>query len=47
MGDDHTLEIAGTSTVKIKIFDAIIPTIGEVRHVKRLKKKSIVFGTNR
>ena len=38
MGDDHTLEIVGIGTVKIKIFDGIICTIEEVRHVKSLKK---------
>ena len=38
MGDDHALEIANIATVKIKMFDGIICTIHEVRHVKDLKK---------
>ena len=38
MRDDHALEIAGTGTIKIKIFGGIIRTIGEVRHVNGLKK---------
>ena len=38
MGDDHALEIAGVNTVKIKMFDCIVYTIQEVRHVKGLKK---------
>ena len=46
MGNDHALEIAGIGTIKIKMFDGTIRTIGEVRHINGLKKKSIVFGTN-
>ena len=30
MGDDHALEIAGIGTIKIKMFDGTIHTIGEV-----------------
>ena len=45
MGNDHALKIAGIGTIKIKIFDGTIRTIGEVRRVNGLKK-SIVFRTN-
>ncbi|KAK9180413.1 hypothetical protein WN943_029622 [Citrus x changshan-huyou] len=44
MGDDHTLEIAGIGTIKIKMFDGIISTIGEVRHVNGLKKNLLSLG---
>ena len=44
MGNDHTLEIVGIGTIKIKIFDGIIRTIGEVRHVNGLKKNLLSFG---
>ena len=38
MGDDHALEIADIGSIKIKMFDGTIRTIGEVRHVNDLKK---------
>ncbi|KAH9762162.1 Integrase catalytic domain-containing protein [Citrus sinensis] len=44
MGDDHALEIAGIGTIKIKMFDGIIRTIGEVRHVNGLKKNLLSLG---
>ena len=44
MGDDHTLEIAGVDTIKIKIFDGSIFIIQGVRHVKGLKKNLLSIG---
>ncbi|KAH9705857.1 hypothetical protein KPL70_012031 [Citrus sinensis] len=44
MGDDHALEIAGIGTIKIKMFDGTIRTIGEVRHVNGLKKNLLSLG---
>ena len=44
MGDDHALEIAGIGTIKIKMFDGTIRTIGEVRHVNDLKKNILSLG---
>ncbi|KAH9689341.1 Integrase catalytic domain-containing protein [Citrus sinensis] len=44
MGNDHALEIAGISTIKIKMFDGTIHTIGEVRHVNGLKKNLLSLG---
>ena len=38
MGDDHALEITSIGTIKIKMVDGLISTIGEVRHVNGLKK---------
>ena len=38
MRNNHTLEIVGVGTVRIKLFDGIIRTIQGVRHVKGLKK---------
>ena len=38
MGNDHALEITGIGTIKIKMFNDTIHTIGEVRHVNGLKK---------
>ncbi|KAH9753878.1 Integrase catalytic domain-containing protein [Citrus sinensis] len=44
MRDDHALEIAGTGTIKIKMFDGTIRTIEEVRHVNGLKKNILSLG---
>ncbi|KAH9779421.1 hypothetical protein KPL71_007705 [Citrus sinensis] len=44
IGNDHALEIAGIGTIKIKIFDGTIRTIGEVRHVNGLKKNLLSLG---
>ena len=44
MSNDHALEIASIGTIKIKIFDGIIHTIGEVRHVSGLKKNLLSLG---
>ncbi|KAH9708912.1 retrovirus-related pol polyprotein from transposon TNT 1-94-like protein [Citrus sinensis] len=44
MGNDHALEIAGIGTIKIKMFDGTIRTIGEVQHVNGLKKNLLSLG---
>ncbi|KAH9779098.1 Integrase catalytic domain-containing protein [Citrus sinensis] len=44
MEDDHALEIVGFGTIKIKMFDGTIRTIGEVRHVNGLKKNLLSLG---
>ncbi|KAK9181573.1 hypothetical protein WN944_024711 [Citrus x changshan-huyou] len=44
IGNDHALEIAGIGTIKIKMFDGTIRTIGEVRHVNGSKKNLLSLG---
>ena len=44
IGDDHALKIVGIGTIKIKMFDGTICTIGEVRHVNGLKKNLLSLG---
>ena len=44
MGDYHALEIVGIGTIKIKMFNGTIRTIGEVRHVNGLKKNLLSLG---
>lgn len=44
MGDDHALEIAGIGTIKLKMYDGIVRSIQEVRHVKGLKKNLLSLG---
>ena len=38
------MKIIGIGTIKIKIFDGTIRTIGEVRHVNGLKKNLLSLG---
>ena len=44
MGNDHALEIAGTGTVKLKMYAGAIRTIQGVRHLKGLKKNLLSLG---
>ena len=44
MSDNHALEIIGIGTIKIKMYDGIIRTIQEVRHVTGLKKNLLFLG---
>ena len=38
MGNDHTLEIVGVGSIKVKMDGGVIHTIPEVRHVTGSKK---------
>ena len=44
MDNDNAMKIAGIGTTKIKIFDVMVRTIEDVRHVKRLKKNLLSLG---
>ena len=37
MGDDHTCNVEGIGTVRIKMFDGIVRELKEVRYVSQLK----------
>ena len=45
MGNDATCIIIGIETIKIKMFDGVVRTLGEVRHVPDVKKNLISLGT--
>jgi hypothetical protein len=45
MGNDATCTIIGIKTIKIKMFDGVVRTLGEVRHVPDVKKNLISLGT--
>jgi len=45
MGNNVACKIIGIGTVKIKMYDGIIRTFGNVRHVPALKKNLISLGT--
>ena len=44
MGDDHTLDIAGIGTIKLKMYDGTVCTIKKIRHMKGLKKNLLSLG---
>ena len=45
MGNHATCKVIGIGTIKIKMFDGIVKTLGSVRHVPALKKNLISLGT--
>ncbi|KAE8696710.1 Tyrosine decarboxylase 1 [Hibiscus syriacus] len=42
--NDHTLEIVGVGTIKLKMYDGTIKVVRDVRHVKSLKKNLLSYG---
>jgi len=44
MNDDDSCNVKETGTIRIKIFDGIIPELKEVRYVSQLKRNLISFG---
>ena len=38
LGDNHSCKTVGVGSVKIKMFDGVIITLTDVRHVPELKK---------
>ena len=45
MGNDASCKVVGIGTIKIKMFDNVVRTLGEVWHVPKVKKKLISLGT--
>ena len=45
MGNDATCKVIGIGTIKIKMFDNEVRTLGEVRHVLEVKRNLISLGT--
>ena len=45
MGNDATCKVVGIGTIKIKMFDNLVRTLGEVQHVPEVKKNLISLGT--
>lgn len=44
MGNNHALEIAGVGSIKLKMYDDMVRTIQNVRHVKGLQKNLLSLG---
>ncbi|KAL5563946.1 hypothetical protein UlMin_033693 [Ulmus minor] len=45
MGNDAICKVIGIGTVKIKMHDGLVRTLGNVRHIPELKKNLISLGT--
>ena len=45
MGNNASCKIAGIGTVRIKMFDGVVHTLGDVRHVPDLKRNLISLST--
>ena len=45
MGNNAPRKIVGIGTVRIKMFDGVVRTLGDVRHVPDLKKNLISLST--
>ena len=45
MGNNASCKIASNGTVRIKIFDRVVKTLGNVRHVLDLKRNLILLST--
>jgi hypothetical protein len=45
MGNDASCEVIGIGTIKIRMFDGVVRTLSEVRHVPDLRKNLISLGT--
>ncbi|KAG8485819.1 hypothetical protein CXB51_019218 [Gossypium anomalum] len=45
MGNNASCKIAGVGTIKVKMFDGVVRTLSDVRHVSELKRNLISFST--
>ena len=45
MGNNASCKIAGNRLVRIKMFDGVVKTLGDVRHVPDLKRNLILLST--
>ena len=44
LGDDHSCKIAGVGTIRVRMYDGVIHTLSNVKHVPELKKNLIFLG---
>lgn len=45
MGNDATCKVIGIGTMKIRMSDGVVRTLGDIRHVQGLRKNLISLGT--
>ncbi|KAG8499392.1 hypothetical protein CXB51_005981 [Gossypium anomalum] len=45
MGNNASCKIAGIGTIKVKMFDGVVKTLSDVRHVPELKRNLILLST--
>ena len=44
LGDDRPCLVAGVGTIRVRMFDGVVRTLSNVKHVPELKKKLISLG---
>ena len=44
LGDDHPCKLAGVGIVRVRMYDGVIQTLKNVKHVPELKKNLISLG---
>lgn len=45
MGNDHACEVVGIGLVRVRMFDGIVRTLTDVRHIPEMKKNLISLST--
>ena len=45
MGNNATCKVAGIGTVRIKMFDGVVKTLGDGKHVSHVKRNLISLST--
>ena len=45
MGNNASCKIAGVGTIKVKMFDGVVRTLSDIRHVPELKRNFISLST--
>ncbi|KAK5775922.1 hypothetical protein PVK06_043878 [Gossypium arboreum] len=45
MGNNASCKITGVGTIKVKMFDGVVKTLSDIRHVPELKKNLILLST--
>ena len=44
LGDDHSCKVAGIENVQVRMFDGIVRTLTNVKHIPELKKNLVLLG---
>ena len=45
IGNNASCKVAGTGTIRIRMFDGVVHTLGDVKHVPNLKRNLISLST--
>ncbi|KAG1368365.1 hypothetical protein COCNU_14G008330 [Cocos nucifera] len=44
LGDDHSCKVAGIGTIRVGMFDGMVRTLTNVKHISELKKNLVSLG---